>query len=306
MRTADIVYFAGEPVAFGAGLCQQLQRHGLCHTAIAMPHDYSAAIEKLRASRADCVVFLSPHAVADFITTKHAELVSLDKPLLGYVSEWIAGNDLFPAGRDFHSQHNWLHYYSATQMSDVQWFRGLGMSCDFAQPMFANELFSLPPKDHPRKKKLAYIGHNNPWKTERLRVLQALESQSLVDAFGPPTTIDGASEVAAVFQSYEGVLCPQAHGRAHSIRCYEAAACGALIVECQQLDDGNELFIDGQHRISFAVGTEAEDIRQFVRGLDYEKLRHIAKAGAEMAHEEFCAQVGFNRFLCQADKALTG
>jgi hypothetical protein len=28
MKTADIVYFSGEPVSFGLGLCHQLHRHG--------------------------------------------------------------------------------------------------------------------------------------------------------------------------------------------------------------------------------------------------------------------------------------
>jgi hypothetical protein len=90
-----------------------------------------------------------------------------------------------------------------------------------------------------------------------------------------------------------------------SIRCYEAAASGALIVECQPLDDGNEYFIDGQHRISFAVGLPEEEICDFIRSLDYDNLRHIAEAGAELAHREFAAQVSFARFLGNATKSLT-
>ena len=305
MKTADIVYFSGEPISFGLGLCHQLQRHGLCRSAISLPCDHEVAMRALRESDSDCVVFLSPHAVSQFLRGKYKELLDLGKPLLGYVSEWVAGDDLFTEKRSFHLEMDWLNYYGAAHSSDVAWFRSIGSKCDMASMMFATDLFPLPPKDYPRKQELCYIGHNNAWKTERIRILAALDKERLVRGFAAPRTLDGAAGVASIFRSYEAVLCPPAHGRGQSIRCYEAAASGALIVECQPLDDGNEYFIDGLHRVSFPVGLPDKDICDFVRSLDYGKLRHIAEAGAELAHREFAAEVGFSKFLGNATKALT-
>lgn len=305
MKTADVFFFHGEPPSFGMGLCLQLLRHGVCKTAIQMPSDPQKVLEALRASPADCIVFISPHMHGDFIRQHHAELRAIGKPLIGYVSEWVAGNDVFRDASDFHKEGDWLDYYAATQSSDVLWFRSLGMKSDLAPPMFASELFPAAPADHPRIPELCYIGHNNAWKTERLRVLQSLDQQGLVKGFSAPRTLDGAAGVAEIFRRYAAVVCPPAHGRAHSIRCFEAASSGALIVECQPLDDGNEFFIEGQHRVSFPVGLAGADICDFVRSLDYDKLKGIAQAGCELAHREFRAEVGFSRLLSLAANALT-
>jgi hypothetical protein len=304
MKVADIVFWHDEPVSFGAGLCQQLFRHGMCNAAIAMPYDHAGVLQILRQSSADCVVFVSPHMHADFIRRHHADLLALGKPLLGYVSEWIAGNDVFPGGREFHAEQNWLHYYAAAQMSDVAWFRSLGMKADFAPMMFASDLFPAVPQ-HNRIKELCYIGHNNAWKTERIRIVEILHRASLLRAFSAPRNLAGANGVAALFREFSAVLCPPAHGRGHSIRCYEAAASGSLIVECQPLDQGNELFLDGQHRVTFPQGLPEAELCDFIRALDYDRLRGIAEAGCALAHREFCAEVGFGRFLEAADKALT-
>ncbi len=305
MKTADIVYFSGEPVSFGLGLCHQLHRHGLCRSAIAIPCDHDKAMAVLRESDADCVVFLSPHAVGAFIRHKYKELLELGKPLLGYVSEWIAGDNLFVEKRSFHLEMDWLNYYGVAHSSDVAWFQAIGSRCDMAPPMFASDLFPRPPGDYPRRKELCYIGHNNAWKTERIRILTALDAAGLVKGYTAPRTLDGAAGVASIFQEFEAVLCPPAHGMGQSIRCYEAAASGALIVECQPLDEGNEYFVDEQHRISFPVGLPEEDICDFIRSLDYDNLRHIAEAGAKLAHQDFAAQVGFAKFLDNARKSLT-
>jgi len=152
---------------------------------------------------------------------------------------------------------------------------------------------------------MCYIGHNNLWKTERIRILTALDAAGLVKGYAAPRTLDGAAGVASIFRGFEAVLCPPAHGRGQSIRCYEAAASGALVVECQPLDEGNEYFVDGQHSVSFPVGLPDEDICDFIRSLDYDNLRHIVEVGAELAHREFAAQVGFAKFLRNAAKALT-
>lgn len=305
MRTADIVYFSGEPVSFGLGLCHQLHRHGLCRSAIAMPCDHDKAIDALRQSDSDCVVFLSPHAVGDFVRYKYDDLRDLGKPLIAYVSEWVAGDELFQEKRAFHLERDWFDYYAAAHSSDVAWFRSMGMKSDLASMMFASDLFPRPPLDYPRRKQLCYIGHNNAWKTERIRILSALDNEKLVKGYTAPRTLDGAAGVATIFRSFEAVLCPPAHGMGQSIRCYEAAASGALIVECQPLDEGNEYFIDGKHRISFPVGLPAKDICDFVRSLNYDQLRHIAEAGADLAHREFAAEVGFQKFLRSAETALT-
>lgn len=305
MKDADVVFWGDEPISFGVGLCGQLLNRELCHAAIAMPYDHAKALDILRKSHSDCIVFLSPHMHAEFIRNNHSELLKIGKPLLGYVSEWIAGNDFFTELRQFHKENDWLHYYGAAHSSDVLWFKSLGMKCDLAPPMFASDLFVAPSKDQQRRKELCYIGHNNSWKTERMRILRALDAERLIRGFAAPRTLEGATAVAALFREYAAVLCPPAHGRGHSIRCYEAAASGALLVECQPLDDGNEYFIDGQHRVSFPVGLPEKHICEFVRSLDYDKLAHIAVAGCELAHREFAAETGFTRFLDNARKALT-
>ena len=262
-------------------------------------------MEVLRESHSDCVVFLSPHAVGAFIRNKYKELHELGKPLLGYVSEWIAGDSLFVEKRSFHLEMDWIDYYGVAHSSDVAWFRAIGSKCDMAAMMFSSDLFPRPPADYPRRKELCYIGHNNAWKTERIRILSALDKAGLVKGYAAPRTLDGASGVASIFRGFEAVLCPPAHGMGQSIRCYEAAASGALIVECQPLDDGNEYFVHGKHRVSFPAGLPEEDICDFIRSLDYDNLRHIAEAGAELAHREFAAQVSFARFLGNATKSLT-
>lgn len=305
MKTADVVYFAGEPVSFGLGLCHQLHRHGLCRSAMSIPCDHNAAMDALKQSDSDCVVFLSPHAVGDFVREKYEQLCALGKPLVAYVSEWVAGDDFFQEKRAFHLERNWFDYYAAAHSSDVAWFRRMGMKSDMAPPMFASDLFPKPPADYPRRKEMCYIGHNNAWKTERIRILTALDGAGLVKGYTAPRTLDGAAGVAAIFRGFESVLCPPAHGMGQSIRCYESAASGALVVECQTLDEGNEYFLDGKHRVSFPVGLPDEDICDFIRSLDYDNLRHIAEAGAELAHREFAAQVSFARFLDNATKSLT-
>jgi hypothetical protein len=305
MKSADIIFWHEEPISFGIGLCEQLLRHQLCHAAIAMPHGYAETLDILRKSRADCVVFISPHMHEDFLRLHLKELKELGKPLLGYVSEWVAGNEVFPEVRNFHKEMDWLDYYGAAQMSDARWFRELGMKCDLAPPMFANELFPPAPSFFHRRRDICYIGHNNAWKTERLRILEALDKERLLKGFTAPRNVVGANSVAALFREFSAVLCPPAHGRGHSIRCYEAAASGALIVECQPLDDGNEYFIDGKHRISFPVGLPDQEICDFIRSIDYDRCASIAKAGSKLAHDQFAGHVGFARFLSMAEQALT-
>ena len=304
MKVADIVFWHDEPVSFGSGLCQQLLRHEMCAAAIAMPYDYAGVLRILQQSKSDCVVFISPHMHADFIRCHHKELLALGKPLLGIVSEWVAGNDVFPHLRDFHLERDWLHFYGAMQASDATWLRSLGMKADFIRMMFASDLFAASPQ-HGRRKQICYIGHNNAWKTERIRIVQTLEQARLICSFFAPRNLVGANGVAALFREFSAVLCPPAHGRAHSIRCYEAASAGALLIECQPLDDGNEFFIDGQHRISFPVGMPQQDMCDFVRSIDHDKARHIAEAGRALVHQECRAEVGFSRFLDAARKALT-
>jgi hypothetical protein len=307
MKSADIVYFAGEPVSFGLGLCHQLHRHQMCNSAIAIPCDYDLALDVLRKSESDCIVFLSPHAVGEFLRARYDELRAIGKPLLGYVSEWVFNDDVFPEKREFQLERDWFDYCAAAHSSDVDWLRGLGLKCDMAPPMFASDLFPRPPAWYPRWQALCYIGHNNAWKTERIRILQALDKAKLVKAFAADRTLEGAAGVAAMFQAHAACLCPPAHGRGQSIRCYEVAASGSLIVECQPLDPGNEYFVDGVHRVSFPTGLPEDELCDFVRGLlsDLERHKHIAEAGAELAHREFAAQVGFARFLQNAERSLT-
>jgi hypothetical protein len=304
MTRADIVFWCDEPVSFGYGLCQQLSRHGLCNAAIAMPYNHAGVMQILQRSTADCVVFLSPHMHADFIRRHHADLLALGKPLLGFVSEWVAGNDVFPEGRNFYGEANWLHYYAAAQASDVPWFRARGMKSNLTPLMFASDLFpALPWRG--RIKELCYIGHNNAWKTERLRILKILDEARLIKGFTAPRNLVGTNGIAALFRQFAATLCPPAHGRGQSIRCYEAAASGALLVECQPLDEGNEFFVDGQHRVAFPEGLPAKELCDFIRSLDYDRLRGIAEAGCALAHREFRAEVVFTRFLDAARKALT-
>jgi hypothetical protein len=305
MKKADIVFYRDEPISFGFGLCYQLLRHGLCQAAIAMPYDHGQAMQILRESTSDCVVFLSPHMHRDFIREHHADLLALGKPLLGYVSEWVAGNDTFPEVRDFHREADWLHYYVAAQNSDVDWFRSLGMKCDFAPLMLATDIFHAPPPDQKRIGEMVYIGHNNAWKTERIRIVNELRDAGLVREYSIPRTMDGAHVVAGKFRQFAAALCPPAHGRAHSIRCYEAAACGALVVECQPLDPGNESFVDGVHRVSFPPDLPAAELCEFITNLyDFQQFAEIARNGCDLVHREFRAEVGFSRFLSAATKAL--
>jgi hypothetical protein len=305
MKKADIVFHRDEPISFGFGLCHQLLRHGLCEAAIAMPYDHGQAMQLLRASTSDCVVFLSPHMHRDFIRDNHANLLALNKPLLGYVSEWIFGNDAFPEARDFHREADWFHYYGATQNSDVDSFRLLGMKCDPAHLMIATDIFHAPPPDQKRIGEMVYIGHNNPWKTERIRIVNHLRDARLIREYSIPRTMDGAHIVAGKFRQFAAALCPPAHGRAHSIRCYEAAACGSLIVECQPLDKGNEYFIDGIHRVAFPSNLPADELCGFITDLhDFDKFASIARNGRNLVHQEFRAEVSFSRFLASATKAI--
>lgn len=306
MKKADIVFYRDEPISFGFGLCHQLLRHGLCEAAIAMPYDHGQAMQILRESTSDCIVFLSPHMHRDFIRENHDNLLALGKPLLGYVSEWIFGNDTFPEARIFHREENWFHYYGATQNSDVDWFRSLGMKCEPVHLMLATDIFHAPPSDQKRLGEMVYIGHNNPWKTERIRIVNHLRDARLIREYSIPRTMDGAHIVAGKFRQFAAALCPPAHGRSHSIRCYEAAACGALVVECQPLDNGNEYFIDGVHRVSFPSDLPAAELCEFITKLyDFQQFTSIARNGHDFVHREFRAEVSFSRFLSAANRALT-
>lgn len=304
MKKADIVCLFDGVVSMGSGLVTQLYRHQLCGTAIAIPMDHANALKLLRQSDSDCVVFICPHATEDFIRKNHDELLALNKPLIGYVTEWIADNDVFPQGKAFHQEKDWFHYYAAAHNSDVKWFRSMGSKSDLTPLMLATDLF--PSHSGNRIPELCYVGNNNPYKVERLRLLQILVNQNLIRVYAPPMNYEGANQVSMLFRSYAAIFCPQACGRGQSIRCYEAAASGALIVEAQILDEENEFFVDGIHRVAMPIDLAPDEICDFVRQLDYEKLAGIAKAGCDLVHTKFSAEAGFRSLLQRASQALTG
>jgi hypothetical protein len=293
IRTADMLYLAEEPASFANSAAAQLMRAGMVRYAVPMRQSNNVVMHYLSTSDADCILLVSPFQYADFMRDCRAALRALGKPIIAVVSEHTFGN-LFQGYEMFHAEQQWADFYACMQDCDTRAFRERGYRAATFPAWCATDLFTAGPPLAERIQRACFVGHTHDYTpgmyAERRRILAALEG--IVDVLQIPRAIHTAPRVAEAFASYAAVLCPPSNGRAHSIRCYEAAAAGALVVEVgQPLDEGNVWFEDGVHCIRMPAGMSEDDLRDAFVGRDYAPLQDIATRGRDLCRTLFRPEV---------------
>lgn len=300
MNTADWVYLGAEAPSCGDGLVSQLQEDGRVLEAVRFPGEDNG-IEQLKRSKSDCIVFYSPHEYGGWVRDNYETLRGLGKPLLAFVSECVSRNPHYQTAEKFHGDRNWFDFHWCSQASDVPWFEARGAKAQFSPLIYSDRLFYKSDAWEKRVPKFVFIGCEHWSKPERSRLLKA--AGGLIDVILTPRTIDHAHVARYAYNRYAGVLCLPSHGRGQSIRLYEAAACGAALVECQDIDPGGEVFIDGIHRLSVEPGIADEEFRYLLHHFDFAKAETLARSAFDHAWQ-FSGQRAFDRLMAAADTAL--
>ena len=278
---ADVLFSYYEPPSWGAFAWRQCQEDGLVINAVPMGQDPAFVMDALRASEAEAIILVSPIFYSDFFAAQDIE--SLGKPIIELVAEWTWGNSL-------HSHREWQENrrfradaYFCAQRSDVDQMHRLGRRAYPLKPFLSTRHFRKGGPLAQRVPKLCFVGatgEDTPWVYgERRRQLAALREAGLVDVLGIPKGPQSAHMVAYAYATYAGVFCPPANGLAHSIRTYEAASAGALVVESQPMLPENVCLRDGIQRIAVPEGIEADELREIVRSIKFPDMQHIADAG---------------------------
>lgn len=304
IRTADFLYLYEEPSSVGYHAAEELRAAGLVVNNIPMQQADAVVIETLRASPADAIALYSPYQYGGFMARNGDALRALGKPIIAYVSEWTRHNP-FQGYRAFEESGEWADFYACAHPSDAAWLQSLGRRAEHF-PLYVPT--SYIPQGKPlaeRKQKLCFVGHVNDYVpgmyAERRHILAALTEAGLVDVLNIPRNVDTWPRVVEAFSAYAGVLCPPSNGRGHSIRCYEAAAAGALIVECQPLEEGNEWFMGWLERASLPAGYSDELWRKFVAGFDFAKFQSVATRAQAKVREYFNAATVWRQIFAHAD-----
>jgi hypothetical protein len=308
MKTADVLYHWGEPPAFGELAMADALADGVVLNAICMGLSTDAAVlETLSKSRSDAILSVSPAQFGEFHTKNAATIRSFNKPLLSFTSEWCDGNPI--RGYDLFDQ--------SENVFDVRFY---GQACDADNSVLRGRLsflsslwvsttaFSAGPPVAQRKQKLVFIGDTNEYAkgvyAQRRRMLDALESNGLVDVLVVEKSIDTVAQVRNAYAEYAGVFCASSNGRSQGIRVYEAASSGAVVVEAQPMDVRNEFFKNGIHRIAIDPSLDAEALCQAVSAIDFVAIAEVAERGQALVREMYNPSAVFARMLATADKAL--
>ena len=305
IQTADILYLADEPASFASGAVAQLQQAGMCINAIPMRQQTAEVVNQLYASEADCVLLISPFQYHDFINEAAPALQKLRKPVISWLSEYTFVN-IFTGYRDFEdSAESYADFYVCSQDSDMEALALRGKPAVTMPNWVATDIFTPGPPLAERIQKACFVGHTQDYVTgmyaERRRVLAELAD--LVDVLQIPRAAATAPLVAQAFRNYACVLCPPSNGRAHSIRVYEAAAAGALVVEVgQPLDAGNIFFNDAEHCLRLAPGIHGEVLRAWFQGQKWENHQNTASRAMWLCRQEFAPEAVFRRIAAAADK----
>jgi hypothetical protein len=291
IERADFLYLAEEPASFAMGAVQQLQRAGMCVLDVPMIQNSRAVMDALRASRSDAVVFISPYQYQHFMRECLAELRTLGKPLISYISEHTFGN-LLDGYEQFEREQNWADHYFCSQDCDTLAMHKLGKRATTAPSWVATDIFRPGPPLAERIQRFCFVGHTQDYVpgmyAERRRVLAAFQRSGCLDILNIPRSPATVHEVARAYASYAGVLCPPSNGRAHSIRLYEAAACGALLLDVgQPMDEGNRWFRDGQHCITLAAGLSNDDLAAFAPIINFPRHQDLADRARDFCRSAF-------------------
>jgi hypothetical protein len=308
IKNADILYFHAEPSSFCSAAFTQLQKTGRAVNIIAMPQDAGQVMQTLAASPADAVVLVSPFQFWKFLVENIGSLRKLGKPIISYVSEHVWGNP-FEGYRQFEEFDNWADFYVCAQDSDTKMMQAMGRKAVTMQGGWvATDLFKPGPPLSKRIQRLCFVGHTADYApgiySERRRMLSALQERGLIDVLQIPRADQTAPLVAQAFAQYAGVFCPPANGLCHSIRVFEAASAGALVVEAQPLNKENVWFLSGVHRLALDVGISADDLCVFVEDLNFVNWQHVAKAGCDKVRTNYTPEKAWQWFFGEADKAL--
>ena len=308
MRTADFLFLAAEPASFAWAAMSQLRLTGTARRVIPMEQDHAAVMQMLRESDSDAICLISPFQFQGFLRQHHDQIRALGKPIIAYISEHTFGNP-FPGYAAFEQERRWADVYACAQDCDTQSFRAMGWPAFTSRGWVADDVF-IPGKPlTERIQKFCFIGHTRDYVpgmyAERRRVLEAFAAAGVLDILNIPRAVETVQEVADAYARYAAVLCPPANGRGHSIRLYEAAATGALLVEVgQPLDPGNNWFIDQIHRIALRPGIPAETLTAWARGFDFTAHQKMASAAQNLVRSTMTPEAVWADIFAAADTAL--
>jgi hypothetical protein len=301
--TCDFLFLGEEPASITTAAAAQLQRAGIVREAVSFPCAEDEALQRLRASGSDAVLMYSPYQFSGFMMRHGCALRALGKPLISYVSEWTFGNP-FRGYAAFEEADEWADFYACAQASDAAAFTAAGRKAAHFPLWVATDVFNSSTRLSERVKKLCFVGHVGDYVpgmyAERRRILAALHGAGLVDILNIPRSPDTAHLVAEAFGRYAGVLCPPSNGRNHSVRVFEAAACGAAIVECQEFGAAGPWFHEGSHRLSVPDGTSAEDWCALVSAIQWPELQHMASNAQRHCREYFTPEAVVSVILAHA------
>jgi len=308
MRTADFLFLAAEPASFAWAAMSQLRLTGTARRVIPMDQDHAAVMQMLRESDSDAICLISPYQFQNFMRHNHNQLRAIGKPIIAFISEHTFGN-AHAGYAAFEQECRWADLYVCAQDSDTQAFQAIGWPAFTSRGWVADDVF-IPGKPlAERIQKFCFIGHTHDYVpgmyAERRRVLEAFAASGLLDIINIPRAVETVQEVADTYARYAAVLCPPAHGRGHSIRLYEAAATGALIVEVgQPLDPGNNWFIDQIHRMALRPGIPAELLTAWARSFDFSAHQKMATAAQKLVRSTMTPEVVWSDIFAAANNAL--
>ena len=307
IKNADILYLGEEPASVGAHAFAQLQRAGLAVNVIDFPQDHTAVINRLRDSSADCIALYSPFQLRAFIHQHGDNLRALGKPIISLVAEYTWGN-AFPGYRQFEEAADYADFYICGQSSDTEEMHRFGRKAETLPFWVATDTFRPGPPLAERIQRFCFVGHvNDYWPgiySERRRLLGALQERGLIDILNIPRHASTAHLVADAYSKYAGVFCPPANGRGHSIRVYEAASCGALVVEVQPLDPECEHFKNREQRLAMPEGITGDELCTWVEDLKFPEWQGIASSGQRFCRERLNPCEVWRSIFAAADKVL--
>jgi hypothetical protein len=301
----DVLYHWHEPPSFGALALADARALGVVNHAIPMTMSPAAQVyDALKKSDASAIVFASPAQYAEFFR-QVPDLRALGKPLVSFATEWCYGNPI-TAYRNFQDSAAFFDFYACGQECDALAMRHLGRP-SFVSPLWVSTMAFRPgPPLRERKQRLAFVGDTTEYRpgiyATRRRMLSALQARGLIDIISIPKGIPTAHQVACLYANYAGVFCPPSNGRGQSIRAYEAAAAGALILEAQPMEPENEHFKAGRHRLALDPDISDSDLCDFVASLDFARHQDIATRATELVQQHFTAGAILPQLVAAADK----